>query len=53
MERMCAVLAGLLIGCGVAWGQNLAAFFEPPDPRDANPETKSTKPPRLKTIPNP
>jgi hypothetical protein len=53
MERMCAVLAGLLIGCGVAWGQNLTSFFDPPDPRDANPETKSAKPPRLKTIPNP
>jgi hypothetical protein len=53
MERMCAVLAGLLIGCGVAWGQNLASFFDPPDPRDANPETKSDKPRWIKSIHNP
>lgn len=45
MERMCAVLAGLLIGCGVAWGQNLTASLHPLTPVDSNPEKKSAAQP--------
>jgi hypothetical protein len=45
VERMCAVLAGLLIGCGVAWGVSLTASLNSQTPVDSNPGKKSADQP--------